>query len=1014
MWVPLNCHSVYSFMQGTAWIEDLARTAARMGCPALALTDTNGTYGAVAFQKAAQAAGIRPIFGAEVTDPATGSHAVLLAKTLAGYGEVCRVVTDRQLDKNFSLAERLQHCGDAVVILSPDLGVIDAVARARGSGNLGIEWIRWRTGTRHDIDVWEFSRRHGIPLVASNRIFFLKPEDGHTHRLVTAIRENRLLDALPPESTASPEAWFKSPQAMKRLFRYCPQALDNTLRVAEQCDVTLPVGQLQHPPFPLPEGITHARRLRELAWQKARRRYRPLTRAVRDRLEYELGIIERMDFASYFLLVWDIVEEAHRRGILTVGRGSAANSLVCRVLGITEVDPIRHNLYFERFLNLERSDFPDIDIDFPWNRRDEMIQYVFDRYGSEHVALISSHIHMRGRSTLREVGKALGLAAVDIDKLTRNLPHSAHVDRLDAVRDAVPECRDLPLDEEPYRSVIEQAAKVEGVPRHLSIHCGGIVVSPGRITDLVPLQNTPKGFVVTQLDMYPVEDLGLLKIDLLSQKGLAVEIDTVRWVREWYGAAPDFDRIDPVTDDKTRTLIMRGDTIGCFYIESPSMRNLLQKLRVDSFEELTAASSIIRPGVASSGMMQAYIRRHNGREPVTYLHPKLEAVLAETCGIMIYQEDVIKVAHAIAGMGLGEAEGLRKCMSKKRDWERMETYRERFLSGAKRNGVADDTALEIWRQIESFAGYSFCKAHSASFALESYRAAYLKAHYPAAFMAAVLSNEGGFYDACAYTEEARRLGLDILPPHVNHSQYHFTAERVDAVRVGLMQVKGLSRDGIESILHAREVRRFDTLHDFMERVSLEEPEFDALIYCGALDGLGPSRPVMLCEMMKWCRNLPRKKNGSQKPLPLARGGRRWAVPALREYDAQACGLAELETLELMVKAHPMSLFGVTEKTWPRGFIPAKDLATTRRKFVTMIGLLVTYKSTRTTKGELMKFVSLEDPTGIFEVTLFPKVYRKYGHLLRDKGPFIVKGQVEEDSGNRTLTALWVSDGWQAE
>ena len=997
MTIPLNCHSFYSLLRGTTSVESIVEKAVELNFLALALTDTNATYGVVAFQKSAISHGIRPIFGAEVDDPETGDHAVLLAKNLLGFGEVCRVVTDRNLKSNFSLASRLRHCNDHVIVLSPSLEIIDTVAKARGSRNLGIELILWQSG---ETQRWEFSQKHRIPLIASNRIFFPQPKDWETHQLLTAIRLNT--SCLSSTDTINREAWMKPQSVMKHLYRYTPQALENTHRVAEQCDMTLPIGQLQFPPFNLSPGQTHIGQLRSLAWQGVRKQYGSINTRVRQRLQYELDIIEKMQFASYFLLVWDIVREAHRRGIPTVGRGSAANSLVCRSLNITEVDPIENNLYFERFLHEQREDFPDIDIDFPWNRRDEMIRYVFDKYGAEHVALISTHTHLGSRSALREAGKALGLPSTGIDRITQRLPHSSDLSNLQAVRDAVPECRNLPLEDPPFCDMIAAAQKIAGLPRHISIHCGGLVVSATPITNLIPLQKTSKGFEVTQYDMYPVEDLGLLKIDLLAQRGLAVEVDTLQAIREHI----DFSCIDPVTDPKTRALVREGKTMGCFYIESPGMRNLLQKLRVNSFEKLTAASSIIRPGVASSGMMQAYIKRHNGKEAITYLHPKLKEVLSETYGIMIYQEDVLKVAHAVAGMSLGEAEGLRKCMSKKRDWERMETYREQFLAGAKKNGVPESIRNEIWRHIDSFAGYSFCKAHSASFALVSYRAAYLKAHYPAQFMAAVLTNEGGFYDACAYTEEARRLGVDLLLPHINRSRYEFFAERSDAIRIGLMQVRGLSRNTIDRILKIRRGRMFESIHDFLTQVTPDSSEAETLIHCGALDGLGLSRPSMFIEALIWHRRNPSSKDKTQSLLPLDIEPQ-CRVPEIPEPAATDKLLAEIDVLELTATAHPMALYGITNENWPTGFTRAKDLAKARCKWVTLLGIVITYKSTRTSKGELMKFVSLEDPTGIFEVTLFPKIYKQFGHLLAEKGPFVIKGRIEEDSGNRTVTALWL-------
>jgi len=454
-------------------------------------------------------------------------------------------------------------------------------------------------------------------------------------------------------------------------------------------------------------------------------------------------------------------------------------------------------------------------------------------------------------------------------------------------------------------------------------------------------------------------------------------------------------------------LVRKGKTMGCFYIESPGMRNLLQKLRVDCFEKLTAASSIIRPGVASSGMMQTYIKRHKGKEKTTYLHPKLKEVLSETYGIMIYQEDVLKVAHLVANMSLGEAEGLRKCMSKKRDWERMETYRERFLTGAKENGVPENIRNEIWRNIDSFAGYSFCKAHSASFALVSYRAAYLKAHHPAEFMAAVLTNEGGFYDPCAYIEEARRIGIEILPPHINQSRYEFFAEQSDAIRIGLMQVRGLSRSTIEQITKTRQEGMFESVHDFLMRVAADLSETETLIHCGALDGLGPSRPAMFVEALLWHRRSPSSRERSQTLLPL-NIEHQCQIPKFSDPTDTDKLLAEIDTLEMAATAHPMTLYGVTNENWPKGFTRARDLDKIHFSFATMMGIIVTQKSIRTTQGKLMKFISFEDPTGTFEVTLFPKVYQRFGHILIDKGPFIIKGKIEKDNGSRTVNALWLT------
>ena len=1014
MFVHLHCHSTYSFLAGVDSVEALAEAAARMGMPALALTDTHGLYGAIPFYRAACAAGLRPLFGA-VLSGAGGETAVLLAEHRAGFGALCRAITAFHLDPEFTLAACLETLGSGVIVLCPHAGLLERVARRRGAAGLYAELVR-PAPLREQRRLVQTARRCGVPLVATNRVFFIRPEDWAAHRLAAAIRTRTTVDTLPAGAVVPPEAWLKPPALMARLFEDLPEAVANTVRIAERCRVTFELGRVRLPPFDPGSGGSPGALLHRLCARGLRRLYPGDARAER-RLREELRVIDALRFHAYFLIVWDIVREARRRGIPTVGRGSAANSLVCRLLGITQVDPLRHRLYFERFLNLERSDYPDIDLDFPWNRRDEMLDYVFDTHGHDRVALIATHVHFRARSLVRETGKALGLPLREIERFTRPLPHSGSLAELETVRATVPECRDLPVADEPYRTLLQRARRLDGHPRHLSLHCGGIVISPQPITGLIPLETTPKGFAVTQYDMYPVEDMGLLKIDLLAQKGLAVLSDTVADVRAHYGTALDFDRIDPVADAETRALVAQGRTIGCFYIESPGMRNLLQKLNVQSFEMLTAASSIIRPGVSDSGMMRAFIDRHNGRAPVTYAHPKLEPILRDTFGVMIYQEDVIKVAHAIAGMSLGEAEGLRKCMSKKRDWQRMETWRERFLSGARARGVADATARELWRQMESFAGYAFCKAHSASFALLSYQTAYLKAHYPAEFMAAVLSNRGGFYDTCAYAEEARRLGLRLLPPDVQHSADRFTAERdpagpgagrAAAIRVGLSQIKGLSGGTIRRIVMQRRRGRYTSLADFLERARPDQAEAETLIRCGALDSLGASRPALFWELLL---RQKRRCRAAQAPLFAAPAAASPALPVpvhrISRPGRRERLTAELECLDLTVGEHLLGLYAdrLRRTRWPRR--NACDLQRHAGGLITLAGWLITAKRTRTVRQEVMKFITLEDATGLFEVTLFPRVYRRFGHLLYDRGPYLVRGRVEREGACCTVNALWL-------
>jgi DNA-directed DNA polymerase III PolC len=672
----------------------------------------------------------------------------------------------------------------------------------------------------------------------------------------------------------------------------------------------------------------------------------------------------------------------------TIGRGSAACSLVSYCLGITHIDPLAHRLHFERFLNPERSSPPDIDLDFSWKDRDRVLDYVYEKYGPDRVAMICTHVTFAARSAVREIGKAHGLSEDELGRFTARIPHYG-TRSLDGLAEQVPECRGLPVGEEPYRTILALGNRVAGFPRHLSIHAGGIVISPGPITDWVPLERAAKGLVITQYDMGPVEALGLIKIDLLSQRSLGVLTDAVAAVTEHTGSAPPVDDRGLILADRAaRRLIREGRTMGCFYIESPAMRSLLRKLRTETFENLTAASSVIRPGVAESGMMQEYIRRHLGETRASYPHPKLEEVLGETHGVMIYQEDVLKVAHALAGMALGEADSLRRSMSgKMRSAEAMAAVEGRFLAGCAENGIPPEIAREVWRQVESFAGYAFCKAHSASYALLSFQVAYLKAHHPGEFMAAVLANGGGFYSPAAYISEARRLGLKVLLPDVNRSAHDYTGQGND-LRMGLMSVGGLAAAGIESLLDARrEGGAFTSLSDLLNRTELGPGEVETLIRCGACDGFELTRPEMLWRFT--LRGTPYR----QDLFPDA-GGLDALVPRLPEYPlAERCRL-ETEIFGFPVSRHPLELL---PPSLARGTTPAREMRNKAGRRVRMLGLAIAYKRVPLKKkSEWMKFLSLEDLTGTFEATLFPACYRRCADRTFSAGPYLLTGRIEAD------------------
>ncbi len=990
--VHLHCHSNYSLLSGAMSIDDLLDGARRLGMSSIALTDRNGLYGAISFYKKAVERGIRPILGAELDEPAGGDSAVVIARNNEGYARLCRLITDRHLGERFDLKNALAGLGPEVFILTSSADLLRALAKTRPPGTTYAEVSD--TGDPASAGRLARIRRvceeTGLEAAATNDVHFLTPSGHDRHRVLTAIRKRKTLTDLPDEECVPAEAWLKPADRMERLFGSWPSAIRNTHRIAEACDVKFRLNTPRLPTFPLPSGETPFSYLWRLCFKGAVRRFRPLRPEVVDRLTAELRVIYSLGFAPYFLLVWDIVRFARRRRIPLIGRGSAANSIVSYVLGITDIDPLRHNLFFERFLNPERSTPPDIDVDFCWKRRDAVLDYVYEKYGADRVAMISTHVTMGARSSVREVGRVLGLPPGEISAFTAGMPYSRRLD-VGYMRDNFPRFRALPLEREPYRTVLEIAGQLAGYPRHLSIHPGGIVVSPFPLLDLVPLERARKGLVVTQYDMFSIEDIGLTKIDLLSQRSLAVLADTLETLERNGRSVPDLEDREMVQGDgPTRKLIREGRTMGCFYIESPAMRSLLRKLKVEDFEMLTAASSVIRPGVAESGMMRQFIECHNGLREPSYPHPKMRELLGDTYGVMIYQEDVIKVAHAIAGMSLGEADLLRRAMSgKMRSREAMEHLRDRFIGGALKNGTAAEVASEIWRQIESFAGYAFCKAHSASYALLSFKVAYLKAHNPAEFLAAVLSNRGGFYHHTVYMEEARRLGIQILPPDVNRSDADFTAEP-GRIRTGLMQIKGLSARTLKAAGEARgSGGDFRDLRDFRERTGADFSDIERLVRAGAFASLGKTRPELL-----WRLHLMEKSERAEEAA--------LAIPDLPEYPRDRQLELEVETMGYSISRHPLEAFRHLYAGMK--LIEAIDLKAMDGRTVRLLGWLIASKRIDTRSGAFMQFLSLEDLSDTFEVVLFPAAYQRYGSILRDRGPYVVTGRVMEESGCYTVNA----------
>ena len=991
--VHLQVHSHFSLCSGTASPRQLVARAVEHGMSALALTDTDGLYGAIPFYKAAREAGVRPILGAHL------GRCTALARDRDGYAQLCALVTALRLGQADPEQPAAWHGQgldlSRLFLLSGDLRLLEALHRGGLSVLAAVEHYGGPASHRRAETVVAAARRRGIPPVAVAPVHFLDPGHHAMHRILSAIRRNTTVDALAPEDCAPPEAWFRAPRDMERLFAAWPETLENTLWVAEECGVELSLGRPLFPEMPLPPGETSFSWLWKQTFEGLKRHYQPLSPSVVDRVHNELGVINDLGFAPYFLIVADIVRFAKENGIPVVGRGSAGNSVVAHALGITRVDPFQYGLYFERFLNRSRSDCPDIDLDLCWRRRDEVIDYVYRTYGADRVAMIATLNTFGARSAVREVAKATGMTDREIRRITRVLPHYGASD-IRALVGRVPECRGIRLDEEPLKSILSTCEFIDGFPRHLSIHAGGVVIAPEPLTRFVPLQRAAKGIVITQYDMHPVEELGLVKMDLLGHRSLSVIHDTVESIRENRGLAVDVEGL-PDPDPLTAEMLRGGRTVGCFQIESPAMRGLLRKMGADSVRTLVQAVALVRPGASGSGMKQHFIDRHHGREPVEYLHPALETVLGDTYGVMIYQEDVLKVAHAVAGIDLAEADALRRAMSKKRGPREMARHMRRFMEKAGERGVPQQTAQAIWELIANFAAYAYCKAHAATYGELAYQCAWLKAHFPAEFFAAVLANQGGFYAPSVYLEEARLCGAKPLNPDINKSKNTPVAEG-NGIRVGLGQVKGLSFTTLKALQSAREEAPFANLTDVLSRAQLSGAEAQALCHAGAFDGFPQPRTVLMKQitaMLEKDLKAPGKTTNSLVGFPMQ------GHPALPGPTTRQRCEGQLEWLGLLLEGNPLRY--VLSRLSECAPTPSHRLADCIGQRIVMTGWPVMERRLNTQNGQgYMKFLTLQDGWGIYEAVLFPETYQGQGHYLSHPGPCLLHGEAQVDHGHPVL------------
>ncbi len=957
----LNCKTYFSFRYGTYKPEELVKKAADMGISAMAITDINNTCAAWDFYDFCLKQHIKPILGVEIRNEDTFCY-ILLSKDLQGFCDINRFLS-QHLQEKIPFPEKPSFT-DKVWIIYP-LGKFSADS-LENNEMIGVK--------PNEINKLYGVNVNAYPLkfVVQQPVSFQEKKYFNLHRLLRAVDKNIVLSKQQPEQFASEHDCFVSPSHLFQCFRAYPAMVTTTLLVIESCNIRLDLHHDKNKKQFTGNKEDDRCLLEKIAMEGMHRRYGKNNKEATARVRKELGIIHERGFNAYFLITWDIIRYAQSMGFFFVGRGSGANSIVAYCLQITDVDPIELDLYFERFLNPHRSVPPDFDIDFSWRDRDEVIDYVFKRYGKEKVALLGMHSTFQRNAIIREFAKVYGLPKNEIDELVNN-----------------PE---IDFKEDKYKTQILQYKElVKNFPNHLSIHPGGILISEEPIYTYTSVTLPPKGFNTTQIDMFIAEKVGLFKLDILSQRGLGHIKDCIELIWQNKKVKIDIRDVEKFkTDELVAEKIRSADTIGCFYVESPGMRQLLKKLECDDYLTLVAASSIIRPGVAQSGMMRQYIYRFHHPGHFEYLHPKMKELLEETYGVMVYQEDVIKVAHHFAGLDMGEADILRRAMSGKyRSRDEFQAIRNKFFNNCKEYGYPDDVTTEVWRQIESFGGYSFSKAHSASFAVESYQSLYLKTYFPMEFIVAVINNFGGFYATELYFHELKRTGATVLPPCVNEGYYHTSISGSEVI-VGLIHIQGIEEKLATTLLEERNTNgNYLHLQDFIERTAIPLEQLNLLIRMNTLRFTGKNKKELL-----WEANFLQKKNKIQQPAHVSLFKEPPVVfnlPQLVQHSLDDA-LDELELLGFPL-CNPWDMLDIDTSAFSAG----RDLPAFLDKRVHVMGYFVTTKPVRTVKGETMYFGTFLDKHGEWLDTVhFPDIARRYP--VQGKGFYEMKGKVVEDFG----------------
>ncbi|HZK95378.1 MAG TPA: DNA polymerase III subunit alpha [Prolixibacteraceae bacterium] len=958
-----TCHSYYSLRYGTMKPETLLQKAVENHLPVVVMADINNTSGVITFVKEAQALGIKPIAGIDFRNGDRHLYTAI-ARNNDGFRELNEFLSLHLLKKKaFPVVP--EPFNQAYVIYP--FGEKD-LTDLRDNEFVGVQ--------PQDINRLRYitAKKYFHKLIVFQTVTFYGKHDFILHKHLRAIHHNTLLSKITPEQMGNESDIFRTFDDLLVAFADFPEILQTTKKLIEDCSITFDFTTSKNKNTYTESLYDDKLLLEKLALDGWKYRYGNDPEALR-RVHYELEIIDKQGFSAYFLITWDIVRYSMSRGFYHVGRGSGANSIVAYCLKITDVDPIELNLYFERFLNPKRSSPPDFDIDFSWRNRDDIHEYIFKRYGTKNTALLGAMNTFKGKSIVRELGKVYGLPKAEIDTLAE---------------DPVAEIEGSEL----YRQIFAVGALMEDFPNLRTIHAGGVMISEEPITCYTALDLPPKGFPTTQWDMYVAEDFRFDKLDILSQRGIGHINDSVEIIRQNRQVKIDIHRVQGLKDDpQVKHQLKIGETIGCFYIESPAMRGLLKKLHCDNYISLVAASSIIRPGVAKSGMMREYINRFHHPESFTYLHPVMKEQLEETYGVMVFQEDVLKVCHHFAGLDLADADVLRRAMSGKfRSKSEFQRIIDRFFENCRTLGRPDETAKEVWRQIESFAGYSFSKAHSASYAVESFQSLYLKAHYPLEFMVAVINNFGGFYRTWVYVNEARRCGGRIELPCVNKSLEETTIYD-DRIYLGFNLVANLEHDFQRELVSERmRGGEFRSLEDFLHRVSIGIEHLVLLIRLGSFRFIGKPKMQLLWEahmlLSKHVKSIPNRLFD----IP----SKKWELPGMEQSVVEAA----YDEIELLGFPVTMSWLDLLQTSF-RGEVMANDLTAYVGKTVRMVGLLVTIKYVSTSKRELMHFGSFLDLSGeFFETVHFPQSLKNWpfaGH-----GVYLILGKVVAEFGHPSI------------